>query len=75
MPDILWILFSQHKTSEATKVQALATTVISGRLPARQITRSGLFLSQGEKMFNRLPALAYYPHPKTKENPATVLWE
>ena len=48
-------------------------TVISGRLPARQITRSGLFLLQGEKMFNRLPALAYYPHPKTKENHATVL--
>ena len=27
----------------------------------------------GEKKFNRLPALAYYPHPKTKENHATVL--
>ena len=26
-------------------------------------------------MFNRLPALAYYPHPKTKENHATVLSE
>ena len=48
-------------------------TVISGCLPARQITRSGLFLSQGEKKFNRLPTLAYYPHPKTEENHATVL--
>ena len=35
---------------------AARATVISGRLPARQIAHSGLFLSQGEKKFNRLPA-------------------
>jgi len=45
-------------------------TVISGRLPAQQITHTGRFLPKGEKRFSRLPALADNPHPKTKESHA-----
>ena len=43
------------------------STVISRRLPAREIPRTGHFLQQQEKNFNRLPALADNTHPKTKE--------
>ena len=42
-------------------------TVISGRLPAWQITRIGWFLPKGEKRISRLPALADNPHTKQKK--------
>ena len=50
------------------KYEILKGTVISVHLPARQITRIGQFLQERGKSFNRLPALADNPHPKTNEN-------
>ena len=38
------------------------TTVISGRLPARPITRTGWLLHAAKKKVNRLPALVDNPH-------------
>ena len=38
------------------------TTVISGRLPARPITRTGRLLHTAKKKVNRLPALVDNPH-------------
>ena len=37
-------------------------TVISGRLPARPITRTGRLLHTAKKKVNRLPALVDNPH-------------
>ena len=37
-------------------------TVISGRLPARPITRIGRLLHTAKKKVNRLPALVDNPH-------------
>jgi len=44
------------------------STVISGSLPALQITHTGLFFSRRRKRISRLPAMADNPHSKTKEN-------
>ena len=45
-------------------------TVISGHLPAQQITHTGQLLhtAKKEKQFNRLSALVDNPHFKSKEN-------
>jgi len=51
-----------------TTNEVVTNTVISGSLPARQITRTGRFLPKWEKRFSRLPALADNPHQKTKES-------
>jgi len=59
-----------NKTKEFRYLMTIANTVISGHLPAQQITRTGRFLPKGEKRFSRLPALADNPHPKTKESHA-----
>lgn len=40
----------------------LIVTVISGRLPARPITRTGRLLHTAKKKVNRLPALVDNPH-------------
>ena len=37
-------------------------TVISGRLPARPITRTGRLLHMAKKKINRLPTLVDNPH-------------
>ena len=41
---------------------AFSVTVISGRLPARPITRTGRLLHTAKKKVNRLPALVDNPH-------------
>ena len=43
-------------------VLCLTSTVISGRLPARPITRTGRLLHTAKKKVNRLPALVDNPH-------------
>jgi len=48
-------------------------TVISGRLPARQITHIGWFLPKGEKRISSLPTLADNPHTKQKQVMQTSL--
>ena len=40
----------------------ISITVISGRLPARSITRTGRLLHTAKKKFNRSPALVDNPH-------------
>ena len=40
----------------------ISITVISGRLPARSITRTGRLLHTANKKVNRLPALVDNPH-------------
>ena len=51
----------------------LTVTIISGHLPARQITRIGWFLPKGENRISRLPALADNPHTKQKKVMQTSL--
>ena len=41
---------------------SIAATVISGRLPARPITRTGRLLHTAKKKVTRLPALVDNPH-------------
>ena len=43
-------------------VHAQTLTVISSRLPARPITRTGRLLHTAKKKVNRLPALVDNPH-------------
>ena len=43
-------------------LKATGTTVISGRLPARPITRTGRLLHTAKEKVNRLPALVDNPH-------------
>ena len=40
----------------------ISITVISGRLPAQPITRTGRLLHKAEEKVNRLPALVDNPH-------------
>ena len=46
----------------AERLSEKAITVISGRLPARPITRTGRLLHMAKKKVNRLPALVDNPH-------------
>ena len=54
------LMAPKEKIIMTTIVQT--TTVISGRLPARPITRTGRLLHTAKKKVNRLPALVDNPH-------------
>ena len=60
-------MYVEQIAFDAVCWQDLRSTVISGRLPARQITHIGSFLRKGEKRISRLPALADNPHTKQKK--------
>ena len=56
------IFFKKKHVQFRTSQMMIRITVISGRLPARPITRTGRLLHTAKKKVTRLPALVDNPH-------------